>query len=107
MSTIAKDDLIYGIYHLAATSTVSGPVNFCFPNTETNRAFSFALAKVLHRPCLFFVPPVFLKLVFGEMANETALASQNSAPKKLLESGFRFRYPDFVSCLQHCLGMHG
>jgi len=101
MSAIAKDDLLRGLLHVAASATLQGPINFCFPKTETNKTFSRTLAKVLHRPCFFSIPPIALKLLFGEMASETILASQNTLPRKLLESGFEFRYPDFESCLKH------
>ncbi len=42
-----------------------------------------------------------LHLILGkEKANELALASQNSLPNKLLNTGFQFQYPLFENCLQ-------
>jgi uncharacterized protein (TIGR01777 family) len=104
MSCIAKDDVIYGLYHLAATPEVSGAVNFCLPNPTTNKQFSETLAHVLGRPCLFPVPPAFLTLIFGEMATETILSSQQLVPKKLLDSHFSFTYPTLEAALRGMLG---
>jgi NAD dependent epimerase/dehydratase family enzyme len=36
----------------------------------TNKTFSKVFAKVLHRPHIFFIPKVALKLLYGDFANE-------------------------------------
>jgi NAD dependent epimerase/dehydratase family enzyme len=58
----------------------------------------------LKRPTLFPVPALALRVIFGEMAMQTILASQHVIPKKLLEAGFEFRYPELEQALRHCLG---
>ena len=105
MSCVAKDDLVYAIYHLIATPSIDGPVNIALPQpAPTNKTFSYALAKALKRPCLFVVPPFMLKLVFGEMADQTILSSTNLSVEKLLNSGFEFKYPNLDELLQFILG---
>jgi hypothetical protein len=54
--------------------------------------FIVALAAVTGKPAWMKVPEWALKLVLGEMASETILASQNVYPGRLLEEGFRFEY---------------
>jgi uncharacterized protein (TIGR01777 family) len=105
MSCISKDDLIYAIYHLIATPNIEGPVNMALPEpAPTNKQFSNILAKTLKRPCIFAVPPFVLKLVFGEMAQQTILSSTNLSVKKLIDSGFEFKYPTLSSVFKFNLG---
>jgi NAD dependent epimerase/dehydratase family enzyme len=44
------------------------------------------------------MPRTALKLLFGEMS-ELLLVSDRMLPKRLLEEGFRFRYPDLAGAL--------
>jgi NAD dependent epimerase/dehydratase family enzyme len=46
----------------------------------------------LHRPYWFPVPAIILRLVLGEMST-LVVDGRFSAPKRLQEVGFRFRYP--------------
>lgn len=81
------------IFEYAATSDLRGPVNASAPNPVTNADFTRALGRALHRPTLFPVPPLALKVMFGgEMANETLLASQRVRPARLLAAGFAFQH---------------
>jgi NAD dependent epimerase/dehydratase family enzyme len=41
--------------------------------------------------------------MFGEMAKEVLLSGQRAMPRRLLEAGFRFRYPDAKSALEEML----
>jgi hypothetical protein len=44
------------------------------------------------------MPEAALKLLFGEMS-EILLASDRMLPKRLLDAGFRFRYPELDAAL--------
>jgi NAD dependent epimerase/dehydratase family enzyme len=46
------------------------------------------------------VPAFVLRLVFGQMADEVLLASQKAIPKRLLEAGFTFKYPELRAALE-------
>jgi uncharacterized protein len=69
-------------------------------NPVTNEEFTSVLARVLKRPSLFSVPAFAMKLVMGEMAEETALASQRVQPTRLRELGFEFSEPTLESALR-------
>jgi len=87
-----------------ATDSLSGPVNITAPNPATNAQFSHTLGEVLHRPALATVPEFAVKLMFGEMGEETLLSGQRVLPHRLLGANFRFEYPELAAALRHELG---
>jgi hypothetical protein len=100
MSWVALDDLVGIIEHLLLHEELKGPVNAVAPNPVTNIEFTAALGAALHRPTIFPVPAVAINLLLGEMANELLLASARVQAKKLLASGYVFRYPDVAPFLK-------
>jgi len=76
----------------------SGIYNLVAPQNITNAQFTKDLSKILHRPALFSVPEFVLKIVYGE-ASSLLLQSPVVDPERLLNSGFKFNYPDIQSCL--------
>jgi uncharacterized protein len=101
MSWIHLDDLA-GLFQFALVNPVSGPFNGVAPNPVTNAEFTKALAAAVHRPALFPVPGLALKLLFGEMAG-VLLASQRVAPKAAQSAGFAFRFPQLAGALADVL----
>jgi uncharacterized protein len=103
MSWIALPDLVSVIHHCIDTPEIEGPVNALTPNPVTNREFTQALAKVLHRPAILPAPAFAIRLLFGRMADEMLFASVRAMPKRLLESGFQFQHPEIEQALQKAL----
>jgi len=104
MSWIGMHDTVRALEFLMATDTVHGIVNVCSPNPVTNAQFSHTLGAVLHRPAIATVPEFAVKLMFGEMGEETLLSGQRVIPKCLLGTGFHFDFPDLGPALRHELG---
>lgn len=102
-SWVAIDDVLSAIYHSIASDSLRGPVNFTAPNPVTNREFTEALGDALGRPAFLHVPGFALRLLLGEMADETMLTSTRAVPSRLLGSGFEFRYADLGRALDHML----
>lgn len=100
ISWITLTDLLGVIDHCLETSSLSGPVNAVAPGAATNREFTRALGKALGRPTLFPLPSLIAKLLFGEMAEATLLASTRVHPTKLATTGFRFSSPDIQTALR-------
>ena len=48
-------------------------------------------------------PAFAARLLLGEMADDLLLASQRVIPRKLLESGFTFEYPELEQAIRHVL----
>jgi uncharacterized protein (TIGR01777 family) len=107
MSWLALDDLPGIVLHALANSDLRGPVNAVAPRPVTNREFTGALGSVLSRPTPFPVPAFALRLAMGEMADELLLASARVFPRRLEETGYRFRFPELHSALRHLLGRSG
>ena len=104
MSWIAIDDVVGAVRHLVEDRQLRGPVNVTAPGAVVNRHFMQILGRVIHRPTLVRVPAAALLLGLGEMAQHTVLASDRVHPAKLLQSGYRFEYPDLDAALRHVLG---
>ncbi len=100
MSWIAMTDMVRAIRFLIDNAAVRGPVNLVAPNPVRNAEFSKALGKALGRPAVLPVPRIALDLVFGEMADNTILASQRVVPKRLAGAGFEFRHPRLDDALR-------
>lgn len=98
-SFIALHDEVAAIRHLIDTDGLSGPFNLTAPTPLTNREITEAMGRVLHRPTLFAVPAPVLRTVLGEMAGDV-LGSQRVVPKRLLESGFTFAFPEIEGALK-------
>ena len=99
MSWIALQDLLGLVEHAIYTESLSGPVNAVAPQIVTNREFTKALGKYLKRPTILPVPAAVLRLLFGELADAALLSSSAAAPRKALESGYSFLFPDIASAL--------
>ena len=69
----------------------SGIYNLTAPNPTTNRGLTKAIAGALHRPAIFRIPKLALRLQFGEGADSFA-SGQSVLPKRLLDAGFRFSF---------------
>jgi NAD dependent epimerase/dehydratase family enzyme len=89
---------------LMVADGMHGIVNVCGPNPVTNAQFSHTLGDVLHRPALATVPEFAIKLMFGEMGEETLLSGQRVNPKCLMRAGFQFDYPELGPALRRELG---
>ena len=104
MSWIGLHDLLRALVFLIETPALSGAVNVTAPNPVTNADFSHTLGDVLHRPAIATVPEFAVKLMFGEMGEETLLAGQRVLPRRLVDAGFAFDFPELAAALRHELG---
>ncbi len=104
MSWVGLDDAVGAIYHAMVEPRCAGPMNIVAPEAATNAEFSATLGRVLHRPAVLPVPATVLRVIFGEMADATLLASTRAMPARLLETGYAFRQPTMETALRSCLG---
>ncbi len=101
-SWVHTKDLAEAFIFLLKHPEISGPVNVCSPNPVRNTDLAKALGKALHRPSFVPAPAFMVKLVLGEFGS-VILEGQRVIPRKLLESGFVFQYPDIEKALKSIL----
>jgi uncharacterized protein (TIGR01777 family) len=92
-------DLAEAFSFLLKHPEISGPVNVCSPNPVRNKDLAKALGRALHRPSFIPAPGFMIKLVLGEFGS-VILEGQRVIPKRLLDSGFAFQYPEIDKALQ-------
>jgi hypothetical protein len=93
------DDLIAIYLFILDNSEISGSVNVVSPNLVTMREFVKVLGKTLHRPSVFSVPEIALKIMLGEAAS-TILSSQRVVPQELIDKGFKFKFEKLEEALK-------
>ena len=100
MPWIHQEDLFNIFSLLLNDSEISGPINCVAPNPVRNAEFAKILARTLGRPILLPAAPAFLlRTLLGEFAN-VVLKGQRVIPKKLMETGFSFRFPTLQQALE-------
>ncbi len=103
-SWIHEEDLVNVFLFLLEHKNLEGPINCVVPNPVRNREFSKILGQVLRKPTFMpAVPGFVLRLIKGEFGN-VLLKGQRVQPQKLLENGFRFRFPNIKEALHDLLG---
>jgi len=98
-SWVHMHDLAEAFIFLLNHKDISGPVNLCSPNPLRNKDLGNAIGKVLHRPSLIPSPGFMIRLILGEFG-DVLLKGQRVIPQRLLEAGFKFRYPDIEEALK-------
>ncbi len=104
ISWVALDDAVGIIHHVVNTPTLHGPVNAVAPEPVTNREYTKTLGALLSRPTILPLPAFVARAALGEMAQELLLSSTRVQPHRLLETGYRFRFPQLEGALRHLLG---
>ena len=100
MSWVGLHDTMRALQFILEYENISGPVNVCAPHPVTNAEFTQTLGQLLHRPTVLPVPGWWLRILFGEMAEEFLIKGTKALPNKLHESGFEFRTPQLMQALK-------
>jgi uncharacterized protein (TIGR01777 family) len=97
MGWIHLVDTVRALEHALGTD-LSGPFNVTAPEPVTMKVFARELGEAMGRPSYFRVPPFAVKLALGSRS-EAVLSGQRAVPKRLVDSGFDFVFPDLPSAL--------
>lgn len=103
MPWIHVKDLARLLSEAATDEKFEGVYNGVAPKSATNLEFTKALASSINRPAFFPVPPVMLKLVFGEMSS-VILDGQKVMPQRAIDAGFKFNYPNINEAMKNLNG---
>jgi len=93
MPWIHVKDLARLVAHCVFTPC-SGVYNAVAPQTTTNKEFVSAYARELSRPAVIPLPGFVFRAVFGTERANMITESQTVQPRRTLESGFTFSYPN-------------
>jgi uncharacterized protein (TIGR01777 family) len=93
-SWIAAEEIPMIIEFILRNSQIKGAINCVAPQETKNKNFSESLAESLGKKEIFSAPVFPLKIFGGEMAREMALGGAGVVPKRLLESNYKFSFPD-------------
>jgi len=101
-SFIHIDDLLSAYEYMIKSDSLDGIFNLTSPNPTTNYALTKALGKSLKRPTILPLPEFVVNLIFGEGA-KVLTDGQSVLPKRLLDSGFEFRYESIEETINSLL----
>ena len=99
MSWVHINDLSNMLIHTIDESSINGIYNAVSPNPVINREFAKIFGKVLKRPTIFPIPQFVLKIALGELS-DLLLGSQMVIAQKIIDTGFKFQYPQLEEALQ-------
>ncbi len=103
MAWIHRDDLVGLATTAIDDERWSGPFNAAAPEPVSNREFSHALGRALHRPAFAPVPGLAIALLYGQMA-EIVTTGVRAVPARALVLGYAFRHPSLDEALTAALG---
>jgi len=100
---IHRDDAVGMLLWALESAEVKGVVNACAPNPVTNRRFSKTLGKVLRRPAVVPAPKLAVRLLRGEELADAVTTSLRVVPRRALDLGYEFRFPELEPALRDLL----
>src|SRR5262245_37766053 len=103
MSWIHIDDLIGLILWALDDERVAGVLNATAPNPVTNREFSKALGRALHRPAVIPAPKFAVALLRGRELAEVVMGGARVMPRRALDLGYHFSYAEIDPALEAAL----
>jgi uncharacterized protein len=103
MPWIHREDEIGLLLAALDNAGLSGPVNGSAPEPATNRDFSRALGRALHRPAFAPIPAAAIKVLYGDMS-QIVVKGVRMVPDRAAELGYTFRHPDLDEALRSTLG---
>jgi len=98
-SWIHMQDLADAFLFLVQHPEISGAVNVCSPQPVRNKELGSAIGRVLRRPSFLPAPGFMIELLLGEFGS-VLLKGQRVIPRRLLDAGFRFSYPEIEHALR-------
>jgi uncharacterized protein (TIGR01777 family) len=103
MSWISMEDHIQVIIFALENENIRGAVNSVSPNPITNKEFTATMGEVLYRPTFIPLPEFAVHLAFGEMGEALLLDSMKVVPKRLMDAGFKFKFPDLKKAIENAV----
>lgn len=103
MPWIHRDDEVGLFLWALENERVTGILNASAPNPVTNRELSKALGRVLRRPSFAPAPKLAVRLLRGPELTEAIVSSLRVVPRRALDLGYEFRFPEIEPALRNLL----
>jgi uncharacterized protein len=103
MSWIHIDDEVGLLLWALDNDRVTGTINATAPNPVTNREFSKALGRALHRPAFMAVPKFAVAALRGGELADAVAGGARVLPRRALDGGYEFRHPELDEALRSAL----
>ena len=103
MSWIHVEDEVGILLWAVESERVGGVINSTAPEPVTNRELSKALGRALHRPAAMPVPGIALDLMYGSEFGAVLRGGQRVVPRRALDLGYEFKYPQLDQALTDLL----
>ena len=100
---IHLQDEVSAILFAMENLNITGSLNLSAPESVRMTDFCRKLGRILHRPSWMRVPACIVNLVLGEMAEPLLLHGQKMIPKKLIDNGYKFQFPNLEDALRDLL----
>jgi uncharacterized protein (TIGR01777 family) len=92
-------DVVRALEAMIDRRDLDGAYNVVAPEPVTMDVFAHELGASLNRPALMRVPAFAVKMRLGAEAAEAVLTGQRAIPKRLVDAGFAFVFPELRSAL--------
>ena len=92
-------DVTSAIRYIIHNDIINGALNLTAPNPVTNATLVRTIAKILRRPAALGITAPVLRFILGDMSS-MLLDSQRIIPRRLIDYGFTFRYPEVQNALR-------
>jgi uncharacterized protein (TIGR01777 family) len=102
LSWIHMADEVAAIRWLMEHGEARGPFNVTAPEPVRFDRLAKTIGRVMGRPSWIPAPAFAIRAAFGEMGS-MVLEGQRAVPRRLLEMGFDFRYPEIEPALRNLL----
>jgi uncharacterized protein len=103
MSWIHLEDEVGLILWALDDHRVWGVINATAPNPVTNREFSKALGRALHRPAFMPVPKLAVSALRGGELADAVAGGARVLPRRALDLGYEFRHAELDEALRSAL----
>jgi uncharacterized protein len=103
MSWIHIEDVVGMFLWALDDHRVWGVINGTAPTPVTNREFSKALGRALHRPAVFPVPKLAVAALRGGELADAVAGGARVLPRRALDLGYEFRHTDLDEALRSAL----
>lgn len=103
MSWIHRDDEVGLILWALDNPSARGVYNATAPHPVTNRTFAKQLGAAVRRPAFVPVPRFALSALRGPELTDAILQSTRVVPRRAVDEGYRFRFPELGPALRDLL----